>query len=103
MSKSNFTIRFLTIAEDDFSEIISFIAADNIKSAKNLADKIEKNLELISQNPQLGKVPGDPDIKKLEYCYLVIENYLIFYKVENKTFFIHRILHSARDYKTLLL
>ena len=43
MSKNNFSIRLLSIAEEDLTEIISFIAADNTKAASNLADKIEKN------------------------------------------------------------
>ncbi len=103
MSKSNFNIRLLGIAEEDFTEIISFIAADNSKAAENLANKIEKNLELLSENPRLGKLPSDSDLKQLGYRYLVIENYLIFYTIEQKTIFIHRILHSARNYKTLLL
>lgn len=103
MSKSNFSIRFLNIAEEDFTEIISFIAADNTKAALNLADKIEKNLELLSENPLLGKSPSDSDLKLMGYRYLIIENYLIFYTIEKRTIFIHRILHGARNYKSLLL
>ena len=103
MSKSNLNVRLLSIAEEDFTEIISFIAADNSKAAENLANKIEKNLELLSENPLLGKSPVDSDLKLLGYRYLIIENYLIFYTVEQRTIFIHRILHGARNYKTLLL
>ena len=103
MSKNNFSIRLLSIAEEDFTEIISFIAADNSKAAENLASIIEKNLELLSDNPLLGKSPSDSDLKLLGYRYLIIENYLIFYTIEQRTIFIHRILHSARNYKSLLL
>ena len=103
MSKSNFSVRLLSIAEEDFTEIISFIAADNVNAASNLADKIEKNLELLSDNPLLGKPPSDSDLKLLGYRYLIIENYLIFYTIEQRTIFIHRILHGARNYKSLLM
>jgi len=103
MSKSNFNIRLLSIAEEDFTEIISFIAADNSKAAENLANKIEKNLELLSDNPLLGKSPSDSDLKLLGYRYLIIENCLIFYTIEKRTILIHRMLHGARNYKTLLL
>ena len=103
MSKSNFNIRFLSIAEEDFTEIISFIASDNTKAAENLAARIEENLELLSENPRLGKIPVDADLKLLGYRYLVIENYLIFYTIEQRTIYIHRILHGARNYKALLL
>ncbi len=103
MSKSKFNLRFLSIAEEDIAEIISFIAADNLKAAESLADKIEKNLESLSNNPLLGKTPSDSDLKLVGYRYLIIENYLLFYTIERKTIFIHRILHGARNYKSLLL
>lgn len=103
MSKNKFNVRLLGVAEEDFTEIISFIAADNIKAAENIANKIENNLELLSNNPCLGKTPSDSDLKQLGYKYLIIENYLVFYTIEKKTIYIHRILHGARNYKTLLL
>lgn len=103
MSKNNFSIRLLSIAEEDFIEIISFIVADNTKAALNLADKTEKNFELLSDNPLLGKFPSNSDLKLLCYRYLVIENYLVFYTIEKKTILIHRMLHGARNYKSLLL
>lgn len=103
MSTNNYNVRFLSIAEEDFTEIVSFIAADNVKAADNLASKIEKNLELLSENPKLGKTPSDDDLKSIGYRYLIVENYLIFYTIEQRTIFIHRILHGARNYKALLL
>lgn len=103
MSKNNFSVRLLSIGEEDFTEIISFIASENSKAAANLADKIEKNLVSLSDNPLLGKSPSDSDLKLLGYRYLIIENYLIFYTVEKRTILIHRMLHGARNYKSLLL
>ncbi|MHB8905219.1 MAG: type II toxin-antitoxin system RelE/ParE family toxin [Melioribacteraceae bacterium] len=103
MSKNNFSVRLLSIAEEDFTEIISFIASDNTKAALNIADKIEKNLELLADNPLLGKSPSDSDLKQLGYRYLIIESYLIFYTIEKRTILVHRMLHGARNYKSLLL
>ena len=103
MSKNNFSVRLLSIAEEDLTEIISFIAADNSKAAENLATKIEKNLELLSDNSLLGKTPSDSDLKLLGYRYLIIENYLIFYTIEKRVILIHRMLHGARNYKSLLI
>jgi addiction module RelE/StbE family toxin len=103
MSKSNYSVRLLNAAEEDFIEIISYIAAENSKAANNLAGKIEKGLQSLSNNPLLGKIPNDADLKQLGYRYLIIENYLIFYTIERKIIFVHRILHGARNYKILLL
>ena len=95
-------IRLLKVAEEDFTEIISFIAAENPKAAETTATKIEKNLELLLVNPLLGRVPRDEDIKMLGYRYLIVSNYIIFYTIEEKTIYIHRILHSAQNYKAIL-
>ena len=102
MKKSKYEIRFLKIAEEDFAEIISYIAMDSPKSAAGLAEKIMKDIEILSHNPQLGRVPSDEDIKILGYRYLIIRNYIVFYTIEDNIIYIHRILHGARNYKELL-
>lgn len=102
MSTTKYQVRLLKIAEEDFTEIISFIAADNPLAANSLAGKIENNLELLSDNPMLGRIPRDEEIRNLGYRYIIVQNYIIFYTVEGRTILIHRILHGARNYKTLL-
>ncbi len=102
MPTDKYQVRLLSIAEEDFKEIISFIAADNPTAADAIANKIEKNLETLSENPNLGRIPREEEIRNLGYRYLIAQNYLIFYTIEEKTILIHRILHGARNYKTLL-
>ncbi len=102
MPKSKFRIRLLKIAEEDFTEIVSYIADDNPTAANMIADKIEKNLELLSENQSMGRIPRDEEIRNLGYRYIVVQNYIIFYTIESKTILIHRILHGARNYKSLL-
>lgn len=102
MPADKFQIRLLKIAEEDFTEIVKFIADDNPTAAEAIATKIEKNLELLSDNPYLGRVPRDEEIKSLGYRYIIVHNYIIFYTIEERTILIHRVLHGARDYKSLL-
>lgn len=102
MSKTKYQIRLLKIAEEDFTEIISYIAADNPSAANTLVNKIEKNLELLSDNPKLGRIPRDEEIRNLGYRYIIIQNHIVFYTINEKTILIHRILHSARNFKSLL-
>lgn len=102
MPTDKYQIRLLSIAEEDFTEIISFIAVDNPTAADAIANKIEKNLELLSENPNLGRIPREEEIRNLGYRYLIVQTYLIFYTIEERTIFVHRILHGARNYKTLL-
>ena len=102
MPTDKYQIRLLRIAEEDFTEIISFIADNNSTAAEEMAVKIEKNIELLAENPMLGRIPRDEDIKNLGYRYIIIQNYIVFYTIEEKTILIHRILHGARNYKSLL-
>jgi len=102
MPASKYNLRLLRVAEEDLSEILNYIAAENLSAAVTLTDKIENDLTILSENPFMGRVPRDEEIKNLGYRYLIVQNYIIFYTIEDNTIFVHRILHQARDYKTLL-
>jgi toxin ParE1/3/4 len=88
----------LRAAEDDFTEIISYVAAEKPDAAESLAKRIEHSLRLLATNPYLGRVPKDAALLDLGYRYLIVQNYLIFYVVEERTIFAHRIVHGARDF-----
>lgn len=102
MSRRKYSIRLLRAAEDDLAEIITYVANERLSAAEALATKTEKNFGLLSNDPYLGKVPKEEELSQLGYRYLVIENYLVFYVIEKHTVIIHRILHGARDYLSLL-
>jgi toxin ParE1/3/4 len=101
VTQPEYSVRLLRIAEDDLTEIVTYIAADRLSAAEALADKIEKNLNLLSKKPYLGRVPKEEQLARLGYRYLVVQNYLIFYTIEEQTIYVHRILHGARDYISL--
>lgn len=101
MNPTEYSIRLLRAAEDDFTEIITYIAADKPSAAEALATKIENNLNLLCKNPRLGRIPNEEELIKLGYRYLVVQNYLVFYTIEERTVYVHRIVHGARDYLNL--
>jgi len=96
------TVRLIGIAENDLSEIIAFIAADNVDAAATFLEKIEANLSLLENNPLLGRIPREDDLARIGYRYLVIGNYLVFYTIGGDSVLVHRIIHGARDYLSLL-
>ena len=102
MRKLKYRVRLLTAAEQDFKEIIDYILTDNATAALSIADKIEANLQHLENNPHLGRIPNDDELLRLGYRYLIVLDYLIFYKIEGTTIFVYRILHGARNYKSLL-
>ena len=101
MSRPEHDVRLLRVAEDDLAEIVTYIAADRPSAAEAVASKIEKNLALLSKNPRLGRAPKEEDLARLGYRYIVVDNYLVFYIIEEETIYVHRILHGARDYLRL--
>ena len=102
MNRPKRTARLLRVAENDFSEIVTYLAVENRAAAEMIATKIEKNVTRLSFYPYLGKIPKDEELGRLGYRFLVVENYLIFYTIEEQTILIHRIIHGARDYINLL-
>jgi plasmid stabilization system protein ParE len=102
VKRPSYEVRLLRIAENDLLEIVNYIAADRPSAADSLASKIEKNLILLSKHPHLGRIPGEEELTRMGYRYLVIDNYLLFYTLEEHAILVHRILHGARDYLQLL-
>jgi toxin ParE1/3/4 len=102
MLTGKYKVRFLKIAEEDFTEIIEFIATDNPTAADKVATKIESNLELLSENPLLGRIPRDKEIRSLGYRFLIVQSYIIFCTIEYKTVYVHRILRGSRNCKSIL-
>ncbi len=100
--KAKCEVRLLPQAEEDFLEIIHYIAEDKPSAAEKMADRFEKVFLLLSENPMAGRTIRDNKLKLLQYRILVVEPYLLFYQIKNKTVFVFRILHGARDYINIL-
>ncbi len=102
MSSNKYTVRLLSLAEQDLHDLITYVAAENVTAALTLADNIEKKLLTLNAHPWLGKIPNDEQLAAMGYRVLVVDNYLIFYKVTGKTVYVYRIIHGARDLPYLL-
>lgn len=99
MSGSRYTLRLLSLAEQDLAEAIGFIAADDWRAAEAMLGRFEQALGRLRDYPFSGRVPDDAGLIRLGYRILVVENYLVFYVVEKKIILVHRIIHGARDYR----
>lgn len=102
MSHPKRPLHFLTLAETDLNDIYSYIASDNKKAAESVLAKIESTIGLICDNPFIGRLSRHKQLARVGYRYMVVQNYLILYIVEDEAIVIHRILHSARDYLTIV-
>ena len=102
MPSNKYRVRLLSIAEQDLEDLLSYVAAENPRAAMELLDQIEARLEALQSHPFVGRVPHNPKLTALGYRVLVIDNYLVFYKVKGTVVLVYRILHGARDILHLL-
>ncbi|THJ25220.1 MAG: type II toxin-antitoxin system RelE/ParE family toxin [Nitrospira sp. CG24E] len=102
MPSNKYSVRLLSIAEQDLTDLLSYLAAENSQAAAEVLDRIESRLEALQSHPFVGRVPHNAKLTALGYRVLVIDNYLVFYKVKGNVVLVHRILHGARDLLRLL-
>jgi len=99
---NKYSVRLLSIAEQDLADLAFYLAAENSLAAAELLDRIEARLQALQSHPFVGRVPHNAKLTALGYRVLVIDNYLVFYKVKGNVVLVYRILHGARDLLRLL-
>jgi len=102
MSKSSYHLQIFPTAEEDFEEIVDYISGERVSAARQFILKVETSLNNLVKFPLIGKIYEEVKIPHKGYRYIVVDNYLIFYKIENVSVNIYRIIHGARDYKSFL-
>lgn len=85
-------------AEIDLLEIWDFIAADNMAAADKVVRKLDERSRELLDNPELG--PARDDIIK-DMRHLVMDNYLILYRIDGEYIEVVRYLHGARNLYSL--
>ena len=89
-------IKWVKRALNDLHEIYEFIALDSPKYAQIQVENIQNSVSNLSEFPALGrKVPEFPD---LDYREILVGNYRIIYRVEEKRnqAFILAVVHGRR-------
>jgi toxin ParE1/3/4 len=95
-------IKYLPVADQDISEIIEYVSLDNPPAALNLLNQFDESISILAYFPLSGPIPKDSRLQLLNYRMLVIQNYLIFYVVQNDFIEIRRVLHAKRKNDFLL-
>ena len=97
-------IYYLPIALDDLKSIVRYITykLESPRSAERLLSKIEKEVQKIADNPFRCHLFISPEKLKHEYRVLHIDNYSLFYVVENEKIEIYRVIHALRDISRII-
>ena len=96
---------FTEHASTDLANILSYISLDlsNLSAAKDLYGRIKESIKLISEFPYSCQTYQSTFVQTNKIRYKPINNYLLFYVVdeETKTISIIRILYSKRNIEDL--
>lgn len=101
-----YKVEYLPAAMNDMIEIARHIGVKlaNPDAAKSLADLMVSEAEKLSEMPHRFKVYTPIKPLKREYRKLLVENYIMFYWIDElqKTVTIARVIYSGRNYEKLL-
>ncbi len=97
-----YAVRYLPVALDDLISIFDWIADDSPANADKFIRKLDQQILNLKNHPSIGRIPRDERLKNTGYRVLIIESYLVFYMVRDKTVEIHRIIHGSRHLDNIL-
>lgn len=99
-----YNIKLSPNAIEDLQGIKSYIENDlqNPIAARNTINKIISTYEDLSIFPESGITVQKYVPFATDYRFVLANNYSIFYRIENNTVFVIRILYSKRDFLSIL-
>ena len=102
MSSPKYSIRIYPTAENDLREIKDYFQNKLNTSHINLFQKFYDAIDLLESNPFIHPLLDDTYLDKLGYRMIPIDNFLLFYVIENKEVQIHRFIYGKRNYLQFL-
>ncbi len=91
-------------AGNDLAEIKGYIAQElcNQQAAADLVSKIIKKIRGLSEHRGMGAPLSSVVDIQTDYRFLVCANYLIFYRYDDESVFVSRVLYGKRNYLRIL-
>jgi len=102
MSRHLYQVLIYPRAENDLREIREYFLNALKTSPNNLFTKLYKSIDELEQNPYLFPLVKDPFLNQSGYRMIPIDNFLLFYIIDNNTVQIHRFLYGRRNYFSIL-
>ena len=83
------------LADRDLEQVLDYIASSNPAAAARLIDRVLNAVTLLGGNPEMGPVaPLDPPER---YRQVLVDRYLIVYRVDRTSIFIMRFWDTRQD------
>ncbi|HKI05272.1 MAG TPA: type II toxin-antitoxin system RelE/ParE family toxin [Thermoanaerobaculia bacterium] len=87
-------------ARADLTEIFNYISQDSPDSARRVLDELRGAMRKLSQMPEIGHYRQDLADEPLRFW--PVYSYLIIYRFELRPLQVVRVLHGARDVRSIL-
>lgn len=101
-----YNVQFLSVAKNDLLEIAGYIAGElkNPAAALRIAEHIVQAADNLSEFPYSYPVYVPVRPVKYEYRKMRVENYLVFYTVDEKAknVTITRVIYAKRDFDRII-
>ena len=97
-----YKIKIYPTAQQDFRDIIDYLNTLSPDTALRYYDLLTEKIASLAQSPERCPHPRDLALTAKGYRYLIVQNYLVFYIVNDDTVQIYRILYNRRNYSALL-
>ena len=99
-----YNIEYSKEAKQDLIEIKQYIKYNlqEPETAQKLIDKIRNEINNLKNNTKIFSIIDDDLLKKLEIRKLIVDNYIIFYRIKNNNIEVVRIMYGRRNWITLL-
>ena len=95
-------IRYLPIAEDDLAEIVDYLLEYSTSAANAFIDELENLEAQLSAFPEAAPLVRNKSLRHKGYRMAVIGEYLLFYILRDECVYVMRIIHTKRNYLSLL-
>lgn len=90
-------LRYLPSAQQDLIDAFDWISDDSPERASSWLLDLDLRMKALAEMPGMGRKPRSRRIAALGYRTLVLGDYLVFYKFDEKRVLVHRVLHGARN------
>ncbi|MBT2694502.1 type II toxin-antitoxin system RelE/ParE family toxin [Bacillus sp. ISL-55] len=99
-----YKLRINPVAKKDMQEIKEYISKEllNPDAAINVISKIIMGYEQLKEFPRLGLELSSKLNIITDYRFLILGDYIVFYKIDDEYVSIYRIIYARRDYLKLL-
>ena len=102
MAEKEYHIQILDPAQGELEEIAQlYLSLTGIQSARKITERIHNALERLIEFPLSGPPMRETELRNLGYRFLVVEKYIIVYRLIGDTVFVYHIFDGRSDYPTL--